>query len=101
MERRVQPDSIEPRERQAIIALELYRLLQAREWQNTAGLADLLLPGILGMLFSFIAGLGALKLLSAALEKGRWKYFGFYCLAASLGVFVAAHFGLLGEIHAD
>ena len=38
-----------------------------------------------------LAGLLALKLLSAALEKGRWKYFGFYCLAASLGVFAAWH----------
>src|SRR5207245_1570752 len=62
-----------------IIVLELYRLLQARAWESTAGLIDLLLPGALGMVFSFIAGLLALKLLSAALEKGRWKYFGFYC----------------------
>jgi undecaprenyl-diphosphatase len=46
------------------------------------------------MVCSFLAGLLALKLLSTALEKGRWKYFGFYCLAAALGVFAAAQFGL-------
>ena len=77
-----------------VIVLELRRLLQARDWQNSAALLDLLLPGALGMVFSFLAGLLALKFLSAALEKGRWKYFGFYCLAASLIVLVAARFGL-------
>jgi undecaprenyl-diphosphatase len=77
-----------------VIVLELYRLLRAKEWQTTAGLVDLLLPGAVGMVCSFLAGLLALKLLSAALEKGRWKYFGFYCLAASLGVGAAAYFGL-------
>ena len=77
-----------------VIFLELRRLLQARDWQNSAALIDLLLPGVLGMAFSFLAGLLALKLLSAALEKGRWKYFGFYCLAASFIVLGAARFGL-------
>jgi undecaprenyl-diphosphatase len=77
-----------------VIVRELYRLLRAKSWQHSAGLIDLLLPGVLGMVFSCIAGLVALKLLSAALEKGRWKYFGYYCLAASLIVFVAAQLGL-------
>jgi undecaprenyl-diphosphatase len=77
-----------------VIFLELRRLLNARDWQNSAALLDLLLPGFLGMVFSFLAGLLALKLLSAALEKGRWKYFGFYCLAASFVVLAAACFGV-------
>jgi undecaprenyl-diphosphatase len=77
-----------------VIVYELRRLLQARDWQNSAALTDLLLPGVLGMLFSFLAGLLALKFLSAALEKGRWKYFGFYCLAAAFIVLVAARCGL-------
>jgi undecaprenyl-diphosphatase len=77
-----------------VIVLELRRLLQARDWQSSAALLELLLPGILGMVFSFLAGLLALKLLSAALERGRWKYFGFYCLAASLMVLAAARYGL-------
>jgi undecaprenyl-diphosphatase len=51
---------------------------------------DLLLPGLVGMVFSFAAGLAALKFLSAALELGRWKYFGYYCIAASLVIVAAA-----------
>ena len=38
------------------------------------------------MVFSFIAGLLALKWLSRWLEGGRWKFFGFYCLIAAAGV---------------
>ena len=44
------------------------------------------------MLFSFVAGLVALKFLSAVLERGRWAWFGYYCLAAAVAVFVAARF---------
>jgi len=40
----------------------------------------------MGMAFSFVAGLLALRWLSGWLEKGRWHYFGIYCLAASAGV---------------
>ena len=47
---------------------------------------SLFMPGLLGMVFSFIAGLGALRWLSAWLEKGRWSYFGWYCLAAAASV---------------
>jgi undecaprenyl-diphosphatase len=50
-------------------------------------------PGISGMVLSFLAGLLALRFLSSALEKGRWKFFGWYCLAASLVVFGAAWAG--------
>ena len=38
------------------------------------------------MVFSFVAGLLALKWLSRWLEGGRWKFFGFYCLIAAAGV---------------
>jgi undecaprenyl-diphosphatase len=77
-----------------VIVLELQRLLKNKAWQSAAELRDLLQPGVAGMLLSFLAGLLALKLLSAALEKGRWKYFGIYCIAASLVVFTAATWGL-------
>lgn len=77
-----------------VIVRELYRLLRAKDWQHLAELLDLMLPGLVGMVFSFLAGLLALKLLSAALEKGRWRYFGYYCLAASLVIIVAAQLGL-------
>lgn len=69
-----------------VIALELKRLLDAKVWHSAADLHGLLLPGLLGMFFSFLAGLAALRLLSAALDKGAWKYFGYYCLLAALAV---------------
>jgi undecaprenyl-diphosphatase len=36
------------------------------------------------MVFSFLAGLAALKFLSSWLESGRWKLFGVYCLFAAV-----------------
>jgi undecaprenyl-diphosphatase len=56
-------------------------------------MAHLLAPGLVGMACSFIAGLLALKWLSRWLEGGRWKFFGFYCLAAA-AVVLAIHFKL-------
>jgi undecaprenyl-diphosphatase len=68
-----------------VIVLQLIRLLKASNSIHHAGteLGQLLMPGMLGMLFSFIAGLLALRWLSSWLERGRWKYFGIYCLVAS------------------
>jgi undecaprenyl-diphosphatase len=84
-----------------VIGLELHRLLHAKghsvgdllqtgTWQDLSGLVDLVVPGLMGMAFSFLAGLVALRFLSAALEKGRWKYFGYYCLAAAVVVLATA-----------
>jgi undecaprenyl-diphosphatase len=56
---------------------------------------EALLPGLLGMVFSFAAGLVALRFLSAVLEKGRWGYFGYYCLAFAV-IVVATHFFIFG-----
>jgi undecaprenyl-diphosphatase len=50
--------------------------------------ADVFLPGMVGMLCSFLAGVVALKWLSSWLETDRWYLFGIYCLIASLVVFV-------------
>ena len=47
----------------------------------------LLAPSVIGMGFSFVAGLVALKWLSRWLEAGRWQYFGFYCLLVSALLF--------------
>jgi undecaprenyl-diphosphatase len=77
-----------------VIIRQLYRLLKARPWADSAALIDLLLPGVVGMVLALIAGLIALRILSAALEKGRWRYFGYYCLAASAVVLGAAYSGL-------
>ncbi len=45
------------------------------------------LSSLLGMVFSFLAGLLALQWLSRWLETGRWYLFGIYCLVASGAVF--------------
>jgi undecaprenyl-diphosphatase len=71
-----------------VIFLELKRLLAASELDGFAALTSLLLPGLVGMVLSFLAGLVALRVLSAALERGAWRYFGYYCLLAAVGVAV-------------
>ncbi|MBV8970255.1 MAG: undecaprenyl-diphosphate phosphatase, partial [Verrucomicrobia bacterium] len=74
------------------IARELWRLKTAHPEVTTPDtLVQLALPGLLGMVASFIAGLIALRLLSGVLESGRWKFFSFYCVAFAIVVF-ALHF---------
>src|SRR5271154_4483106 len=67
------------------IAQETHRLIKAHSLSQESAL-HLLMPGLVGMIFSFAAGLLALKWLSRWLEAGRWKFFGFYCLIAAAGV---------------
>jgi undecaprenyl-diphosphatase len=67
----------------AVIGYSIYKLLKTGNWPGSASLFELFLPGLVGMVFSFLAGLAALKFLSAVLEKGRWKYFGYYCIVAA------------------
>ena len=76
----------------AIIAKEGYRLLKANDGTLTVatGFFDLAWPSLLGMTFSFVAGLVALRWLSRWLEHGRWQLFGYYCLAAAIFV-LSAH----------
>ena len=75
------------------IARELWRLMAAQHMPllDLAGAAGLLYPSLLGMVFSFISGLMALRWLSNWLERGRWHYFGIYCLLAS-AVVLSLHF---------
>jgi undecaprenyl-diphosphatase len=76
------------------ILRELLRFYRARAAEPGAvDLAALAMPGLLGMVFSFGAGLVALWWLSGWLEKGRWHYFGIYCLAAAAGVCALAAMG--------
>lgn len=74
-----------------VVLMELLRLLKASHAAATAGapidLHGALAASLLGAVFSFFAGLGALKWLSSWLESGRWYLFGIYCLAASAVVF--------------
>jgi undecaprenyl-diphosphatase len=81
-----------------VVGIELVRLLKAAHEATAAGapidLHAALLSSLLGMVFSFFAGLAALKWLSSWLESGRWYIFGIYCLAASAGVFYLHAHGL-------
>ncbi len=70
-----------------VIAREVLRLLLSQHASTASNLSHVFMPSLLGMAFSFVAGLLALKWLSSWLEKGRWPLFGLYCLAASAVVF--------------
>ncbi|MEO8812068.1 MAG: undecaprenyl-diphosphate phosphatase [Caulobacteraceae bacterium] len=72
----------------AVILKEAWRLYktQATIAGGSSRLVHLAGPSLIGMVFSFLAGLLALRLLSSWLEKGRWQYFGAYCLVAALVV---------------
>jgi undecaprenyl-diphosphatase len=77
-----------------IIARELWRLLKAHsETSQPSHLLHLALPGLFGLLCSFVAGWLALRLLSRWLEAGRWKLFGYYCVVAAIVVFGLAFAG--------
>lgn len=73
------------------MARELWRLVKTHpEATKVSSLLPLALPGIIGMVVSFIAGLLALRLLSHWLETGRWRFFGVYCIAFAIFVFALA-----------
>ena len=74
-----------------VIGYSLWKLLRKADW--SAGLVNLLAPGLAGMVLAFLAGLAALRLLSTVLEHGGWKYFGLYCLAFAAVVFTVAFAG--------
>ena len=78
----------------AVIVKELLRLIKSQE--SSLSVANNFLsiawPSLAGMLFSFVAGLLALRWLSQWLEHGRWHFFGYYCLCASVTVLIINHF---------
>ncbi len=73
-----------------LLLKEILRLWKARAFAGLtpAQTAGLFAPGLEGMVFSFIAGLLALSWLSSWLSRGRWGWFGVYCLAASAAVWL-------------
>jgi undecaprenyl-diphosphatase len=78
-----------------VIYRELHRL-QAAAVDPSAIPLDLhgsIFTALLGMLFSFLAGLAALRWLSSWLEHGRWYLFGIYCMLASGVVLYLHHLG--------
>jgi undecaprenyl-diphosphatase len=78
-----------------VLAREVHRLLRsAHEAAANGAVVDLhgsLMAALLGMVFSFVAGLAALKWLSSWLESGKWWLFGLYCLFASAAVYYLYH----------
>ncbi len=71
-----------------LIVIEFLRLhKENRAALHPLHVGSLLLPGVVGMTCSFLAGLLALRLLSSWLETGRWHYFGYYCVVFALVVF--------------
>lgn len=75
-----------------VIVRSVWRLLKVSSTAQVsgAGLLEMFYPSLLGMVFSFLAGLVALRWLSRWLEGGRWQWFGVYCLLAS-GVVYSLH----------
>jgi undecaprenyl-diphosphatase len=75
----------------AVVGAEALRMQKSSRLALLAGapidLHGSLVFSLLGMVFSFLAGLVALKWLSNWLESGRWYLFGLYCFLASGIVF--------------
>ncbi|HET6246267.1 MAG TPA: undecaprenyl-diphosphate phosphatase [Tepidisphaeraceae bacterium] len=71
-----------------VLLYEAYRMYEHAKATTPIplGISDFM-PGIKGLIFSFLAGLVALKVLSKLLEKGQWWIFGIYCLAAATAVY--------------
>lgn len=80
-----------------VVAREAMRLVKASHEAAALGapidLSGSVVTSLLGAVFAFLAGLVALRWLSAWLEEGRWYLFGIYCLVASGVVFYLHHLG--------
>lgn len=75
-----------------VVLRELMRLIKSHELHSVTT-SGMLVPGLIGMLLSFGSGLLALRWLSSWIDHGRWSWFGYYCILASLFVFGLGHFG--------
>ncbi len=76
-----------------VVAREAWRLFKPKPGMEAlphGEIAHLAAPGLVGMVFSFLAGLLALRWLSQWLETGKWQWFGVYCLLAAGVVFFLA-----------
>ena len=81
----------------AAVAQETLRLYKPKPGHAAlphGEIAHLAAPGFVGMVFSFLAGLVALRWLSQWLETGKWQWFGGYCLVAAGVVCFLASRGL-------
>lgn len=75
-----------------VIAREAWRLVRDHSMKAATpdAMLGLLAPSAVGMVLSLVAGLLALHWLSRWLERGRWHWFGIYCLLASIVLFAAS-----------
>lgn len=74
----------------AVLAKEAWRFHQSPGLAERAGAWptwSVWVSGLLGMAFSFSAGLLALRWLSRWLEQDRWHLFGLYCLVMAMVVY--------------
>jgi len=69
-----------------VVAREALRLRDHGPAMTPAQMHSIVSLDILGGALAFLAGLLALKWLSAWLERGRWYYFGAYCIVAAIAV---------------
>jgi undecaprenyl-diphosphatase len=76
-----------------VVVREVVRLIHSDQLNDTHDLASVGILSLLGAAIAFCAGLLALKWLSQWLERGRWHFFGIYCLVASAGVAALHHAG--------
>ncbi len=75
-----------------VVAREVLRLMKLRHLEGAA-LGHAAIPGLIGMVCAFLAGLLALKWLSGWLEGGKWYLFGIYCVVAAVAVGLLHHAG--------
>jgi undecaprenyl-diphosphatase len=73
-----------------VVLRELIRATGPLHTFTSASIGSTILPSLMGASFAFLAGLFALRWLSAWLERGRWYLFGIYCLFAA-GVVACLH----------
>jgi undecaprenyl-diphosphatase len=79
-----------------VIVREALRLRQLSPGSVASGLTAFpVVTGLIGMVLAFGAGLVAIRWLSAWLERGRWSFFGFYCIALSAVIFTLAGTGII------
>jgi len=76
-----------------VVAREVLRLMKLRHLEGGAALGHAAIPGLIGMVCAFLAGLLALKWLSGWLETGKWYLFGIYCVVAAVAVAFLHHAG--------
>ena len=69
-----------------VVAREIWRLLEEQRVDHNLDVRSIAGLCAVGAVVAFFAGLLALKWLSRWLERGRWYWFGIYCLAAAAAV---------------